>query len=491
MNPPKLQNFYASLPERFYERHSQGPSKFSEPKLLLFNERLSKNLGLLRADLKDSEWAQYLTAQKFFPGSQAVAQAYAGHQFGRFVPQLGDGRALLLGEIQDPSGAVWDLHLKGSGPTRFSRRGDGKAALGPMLREYILSEAMSALGVPTTRSIAVVATGEKIDRDTELPGAVLARVAASHIRVGSFEYFAARNDLEGLQILLNFAVDRHYPEIKGAKNLAHALLQKVVQAQAELVASWLSIGFIHGVMNTDNMTISGETIDYGPCAFMETYDPGTVFSSIDQHGRYAYAEQPMIAQWNLQVLGLALAPLLGEEAESVREIIRSEMEAFELHFKTAWLRKMSLKIGITTPSSISEALILNYLKILKEQSVDFTLGFRYLANLLVGDSKVLFSLFKDTQPVLLWENSWKKELEKQRIDHQVIEANMNFTNPIYIPRNHLVQKALQVAEKDLDLAPTMKLLEVLRTPFTRSDFANGFELPAREEERVLNTFCGT
>jgi uncharacterized protein YdiU (UPF0061 family) len=484
-------NSYARLPERFYAR--VAPAAAPEPRLIKVNRALAEELGL------DSDWlaspagVEVLSGQRVADGSDPIALAYAGHQFGGFVPQLGDGRAILLGEVVDRNGKRRDIQLKGSGRTRFSRGGDGKAALGPVLREYVVSEAMAALGVPTTRSLAAVLTGEPVFRETVLPGAVLTRVAASHIRVGTFQFFAARGDVEGLRLLADYVIDRHYPEVAGADHPYLALFGRVMAAQAELIARWLLIGFIHGVMNTDNMTISGETIDYGPCAFMDAFDPATVFSSIDQNGRYAYGNQPMIGQWNLTRLAETLLPLLDEDQDraiaQAEEALGGYRDLFEQHYD-AGLRR---KFGLFTERDGDPELISPILTAMKDNQVDFTLFYRRLADAqgTDADAEPLRALFVDPTAADGWLAQWRQRLAAEPQSPAERRAAMRAVNPAYIPRNHRVEAIIRAAVDEGDFAPFEELMMVVSRPFDDQPDYVRYAEPPRPDERVLQTFCGT
>ena len=423
-------------------------------------------------------------------------KAYAGHQFGHFVPQLGDGRANLLGEVKGLDGIHYDIQLKGSGRTAFSRGGDGRAALGSVLREYIVSEAMAALGVPTTRALAAVITGDRVLRDTPLPGAVLTRVAASHIRVGTFEYFAARQDTEGLKILADFAITRHYPEAAQGQKPYRAFLDDVIARQAQLIAQWMLIGFIHGVMNTDNTSISGETIDYGPCAFMEAYDRATVFSAIDQFGRYAYGNQPRIALWNLTRLAEALLPVLVQEEGSEQGALDSAnaaLAAFSEKFDGAYLSGMRRKLGLTTDREGDKELADDLLERMFANHADFTLTFSRLCDAALGpggDSGVR-SLFADASGYDAWAARWRERLEEESVSGPERAALMRKANPVFIPRNHLVEAALSAAVERQDFKPFEELLDVVSRPYEDRPNLERYKVPASPEEYVSQTFCGT
>jgi uncharacterized protein YdiU (UPF0061 family) len=484
----RFNNTYAALPERFYAR--LDPTPVAEPRLVRLNTALAERLGLDPDALASPESVRALAGNVVPDGATPIAAAYAGHQFGHFVPQLGDGRAILLGEVVAPDGARFDIQLKGSGRTPFSRGGDGRAAVGPVLREYIVSEAMAALGVPTTRALAAVTTGEAVRRETMLPGAVLTRVASSHIRVGTFQYFAARSDTEAVRTLADHVIARHYPDAAGAENPYRALLLAVVARQASLVAHWLLIGFIHGVMNTDNCSVAGETIDYGPCAFMDAYDPAKVFSSIDQHGRYAYGNQPRIAVWNLARLAETLLPLLADEEDKAVEVAQEVLAAYSARFEGAYFGGLRRKIGLVKEQDGDIALVNDLLKLMAENEADFTLTFRRLCDAPTDDAAVR-SMFTDPSAFDAWAARWRWRLGEEAAEPAAIRDAMRAVNPAYIPRNHLVEAALNAAIERDDFAPFEQLLEVLARPFEERP---GFELyaqPPKPEERVLQTFCGT
>lgn len=467
------------------------PTSVPDPKLAIFNEALARELGLDSAALAASEGVKILGGNCVPPGATPVAQAYAGHQFGQFSPQLGDGRALLLGEIIDIKGQRRDIAFKGSGPTPFSRRGDGKCALGPALREYVIGEAMSALGIATTRALAVVTTGETIRRDRPVPGAVLTRVAASHLRVGTFEFFAAHHGPESVRKLADYAIQRHYPELTGATNPYLELLKSVAARQADLVARWLGVGFIHGVMNTDNMTISGETIDYGPCAFMEAYHPRAVFSSIDASGRYAYGQQPSIARWNLARFAETLLPLIDEDAESAVSLATEALDAFQAQHRACWLGVMRAKLGLTSQTEADgadEALIEDFLTMLHRERLDFTQAFRALYTLASRQIETA-PFFSHVPEFAAWRQRW--ETSKPKCSDALLEA-MRLANPCYIPRNHQVEAALAAAVDSGDLSPLKNLLAVVEQPFDESPAYSAYGNPAPQEFTAgYQTFCGT
>ena len=489
-----FQNTYAQLPERFYAR--VNPTPVVRPRLIKLNTGLARQLGLDPEALSGAEGVEILAGSRVAAGSEPLAQAYAGHQFGYFVPQLGDGRANLLGEVVAPDGVRYDIQLKGSGPTPFSRRGDGRAALGPVLREYILSEAMAALGVPTTRALAAVSTGERVLRETALPGAVLTRVAASHLRVGTFQYFAAQGDTEGIKTLAEYAIARHYPETAQAAAPYRAFLDGVVARQAQLIAQWMQLGFIHGVMNTDNMSISGQTIDYGPCAFLEAYDPEAVFSSIDQNGRYAYSNQPRAALWNLARLAESLLLALEEEVGGQEAALASAQEAlaaFDPQFEAAWRAGFARKLGLETERDGDAALIEDLLERMAAGRADFTLLFRRLCNAAErpeNDGKVRV-LFDDPDAYDGWAVRWRGRLAHEPASGPERAAAMRKVNPALIPRNHLVEAALDVAIYQDDFALFEGLVDAVKRPYEERADMERYTVPARSEERVSQTFCGT
>jgi uncharacterized protein YdiU (UPF0061 family) len=483
---PAFDNSYARLPERLFAR--LAPTPVRAPRLLRLNRALAAELGLDPDWLASPAGLAMLAGNAMPPGAEPIAQAYAGHQFGHFTPSLGDGRAILVGEVVTPGGARRDIQLKGSGPTPFSRRGDGRAAVGPVLREYLVSEAMAAFGIPTTRALAAVATGEHVLREDALPGAVLARVAASHLRVGTFQYFAARRDTDALRALADHAIARHDPAAAMAANPALALFEGVVARQAALVARWMLVGFIHGVMNTDNCTISGETIDYGPCAFMDAYHPETVFSSIDHGGRYAFANQPAIAHWNLARLAEALLPLLAAEEEAALDLARAALAGFAPAFGAAWRAGLLGKIGIRAEQDGDESLVQDLFARMADQGADFTLTFRRLADAAEGRPEGARALFADPAAFDGWVAGWLARLGREP---GTPAATMRAVNPAVIPRNHLVEEALVAATERDDLAPFEALLAEVGRPFDERPAGDRFTLPPREEERVRATFCGT
>ena len=482
---PVFDNSYARLPERLYARLT--PTPVSAPRLLRLNTTLAERLGLDPAWLAAEAGVAMLAGNLVPPGAEPIAQAYAGHQFGHFNPSLGDGRAILLGEVLTPAGERRDIQLKGSGPTPFSRRGDGRAAVGPVLREYIISEAMAAFGIPTTRALAAVATGDFVFREEALPGAVLTRVAASHLRVGTFQYFASRRDNDALRVLVDTAIARHDPAAAEAANPALALLAGVAARQAELVARWMLVGFIHGVMNTDNCAISGETIDYGPCAFLDAYHPETVFSSIDQQGRYAFGNQPGIAHWNLARLAECLLPLIDENEEAAVAQAQEALSGYAARFGAAWRDGLLRKVGLTAAQEGDEDLLQDLLARMAANQADFTLTFRRLADAAEGDDRVR-ALFTDPEAFDAWAVGWRARLAREPAGRA---AAMRAVNPAYIPRNHLVEEALSAAVQRDDLTPFEDLLTVLSRPFDDQPGRERYAEPPRPEERVTATFCGT
>lgn len=478
----RLENSYARLPESFFRR--VRPTPVRSPRLVLFNRDLCRALGL-DAELLDGEaGARIFSGNELPPGAAPIAQAYAGHQFGAFT-FLGDGRAVILGEQITPDGQRVDIALKGSGPTPFSRHGDGRAALGPMLREYLISEAMHHLGIPTTRSLAVVATGEDVVRERFLPGAVLTRVARSHIRVGTFQYFWARGEVESVRLLADYTLQRHFPDLRAAENPYLEMLRAVVQAQAQLIAAWMLVGFVHGVMNTDNMSLAGETIDYGPCAFLDTYRSGAVFSAIDLDGRYAYAQQPGIAVWNLTRLAEALLPLLGKDPQQAVDAARAAVEAFVPAFQAAWHGGMARKLGLVGRHGEDAALMRDWLELLEASGADFTNAFRGLMRQEPSQEPPF------SHPDFpAWHARWQARVADQEGGRTAAHTLMRTANPAVIPRNQRVEEALATAARG-DARPLERLLTALRTPFVEpADPA--LMAPAPEEfQRTYRTFCGT
>jgi uncharacterized protein YdiU (UPF0061 family) len=494
----RFDNTYARELPGFYVAHQPAPAP--APGLAYFNAALAEELALDASALHGADGAALFAGNALPEGSEPLAQVYAGHQFGGFSPQLGDGRALLLGELIDRQGQRRDIAFKGSGRTPFSRGGDGRAALGPMLREVLIGEAMHALGIPTTRALAVATTGEPVMRDRALPGAVLTRVAASHLRVGTFQFFAARGDKPLLLQLADYTIARHDPALAGQPDRHLGLLRAVGRRQARLIAQWMNVGFIHGVMNTDNMTISGETIDYGPCAFLEAYDPQTVFSSIDHQGRYAYANQPQIARWNLARLAEALLPLMVDsEAEAaVQQAVAQVTEiidAFPAWYQAALLQGQRAKLGLGSGGDVAAdtALADDWLALLQAQQVDFTLGWRRLADAAAGDSAALQALFQDAAPLQAWLSRWQARCgQEPGVTGGDRAAAMRQVNPNLIPRNHQVELALAAASDHGDLGPFQRLLAAVQTPFDASPALAAYAEPAPPQVAAGHrTFCGT
>lgn len=478
-----LDNSYARLPKSFFTIIT--PNAVHSPELIKFNDSLATSLGLNIDELKSKDGVAELAGNSIPKGSIPLAQAYAGHQFGNFN-MLGDGRALLIGEQITPSGERFDIQLKGSGPTPYSRRGDGRAALGPMLREYIISEAMHALGIPTTRSLAVVTTGESIIRETELPGAILTRVAASHLRVGTFQYAANFGGIEDVRTLADYTIERHYPHIADDENRYLSLLQEVIKRQADLIAKWQLVGFIHGVMNTDNMTISGETIDYGPCAFMDEYDPATVFSSIDQQGRYAYGNQPYMAGWNLARLAETLLPLFHDDQEQAIKMAQDAIAEFNKLYHENWYAGMRAKLGIFNEEKEDETLIEDFLNLMQKHHADYTNTFRALTFDKLEDTDLF-----NSDEFVEWNERWQARLGRQEESKESSQQLMRDSNPAAIPRNHRVEEALDAAVERGDYGVMEKLLEVLSSPFEQpSEQAHYCSVPAGSDGSY-RTFCGT
>ena len=477
-----------SLPERC--RVPVAPTPVAAPSLIAFNDALARELGIDGwAAAREQTLAEVFSGNRVPADAAAVALAYAGHQFGGFVPQLGDGRALLMGDLVDVHGRVRDIQWKGTGRTPFSRGGDGRAALGPVLREYLLSEAMHALGVPTTRALAAVTTGEFVLRDRPLPGAIVTRVAASHLRIGTFQYFAARRDVDALQALVDHAIERHYPALATAEHPALALLEAVANRQCALIAKWLSLGFIHGVMNTDNMTLSGETIDYGPCAFMEAFDPAAVFSAIDTHGRYAYAEQPRILQWNLARFAETLLPLVAEDPEQAVAPAMAVLEQVPSLVGACWLELFRAKLGLATAEDGDAELVNALARAMHGAGVDFTLTFRQLADEVRAPGSTPL-----TDTLGAWLVGWRARLAREPNRDAAADARaaaMDRVNPLYLPRNHLVEAVIRAAEDAADFGPFHRLLTVVTNPFEERPLDAAYARPALPEERVTRTFCGT
>ena len=479
----EFDNSYARLPEAFFVR--LNPVPVSTPKLVVFNKTLAQFLGLNPDALMDTEGAAVFSGNKIPEGAEPLAQVYAGHQFG-FFTMLGDGRAILIGEQMTPKGERFDIQYKGSGKTPFSRQGDGRAALGPMLREYIISEALYSLDIPTTRSLAVVTTGEQVFRETALQGAILTRTAASHIRVGTFEYAAARGRPNEIRALADYTIRRHFPDLAADGNPYLALLESIMERQASLVARWLMVGFIHGVMNTDNMALCGETIDYGPCAFMDAYDPHTVFSSIDHDGRYAYGRQPQIAQWNLSRFAETLLPLIHEDLQEAISMAKEAISKFSDTFRHYWLSGFRSKLGLWNQEADDGALVEDLLDCMHRHGADFTNTFRDLASGSLPEASVFRAPdFKQ------WFERWQVRLKRQPDSWEASRRLMNTHNPAVIPRNHRVEEALEAAVDHADFRIMEKLLGFLSQPYQDPPEQAGYHLPAPPSAQPYRTFCGT
>jgi uncharacterized protein YdiU (UPF0061 family) len=479
MNP----STYAGLPERFFSRVK--PTPVANPALLRFNDGLAAELGFAAGE--DAELTGLFSGNVIPQGLEPIAMVYAGHQFGQFVPQLGDGRAIVLGESRDRGGTRRDIQLKGSGRTPYSRGGDGRAALGPVLREYLVSEAMHALGIPTTRALAAVSTGESVFREKLLPGAILTRVASSLVRVGTFQYFAARGDIDGVRLLADYVIDRNYPNAASDENPYLALLRAVSQAQASLIANWMNVGFIHGVMNTDNMAVSGETIDFGPCAFMDSYDPAAVFSSIDAHGRYAFGNQPHAAAWNLARFAETLLPLIDSSADRAVELATEIVGAFSAIFSEHWLAGARSKLGLSTAEDSDPALVEDLLNAMQQNQADYTLTFRALCEA-AGQEAVDSAFLQEDGN---WLSRWRERLRRDPQDSQVRRHAMRRVNPAVIPRNHRIEQVIVAATERNDLQPFIELSSVLAQPYHTLPGLERYADPPRPDERVLRTFCGT
>ena len=474
-------NTYFKLSDIFKEDIKPIPVK--KPELVLLNKTLAENLNLNFSNLDNQELSELFSGNSLPKGSNSIAQAYAGHQFGHFT-MLGDGRAVLIGEHLSKDNKRYDIQFKGSGKTAFSRNGDGRAALGPMLREYIISEAMNGLGIPTTRSLAVVKTGEDVIRETSLPGAILTRIASSHIRVGTFQYIAARQKKDEIEVLLNYVIDRHYPDIKNSKNKATELLSIVLEKQINLVVNWMRVGFIHGVMNTDNMSISGETIDYGPCAFMDTYDPKTVFSSIDQMGRYAYFNQPVITKWNLSRFAECLIPLIDKNQEKAIELATEIINSFEKKYEEKWLNMMRDKLGLFGMDEKDKFLILDLLTWMHQKKIDYTNIFCHLMNENIKEDKDY-----EDEDFKNWKKRWNERLKTNNNTPEKSLKLMRSANPIVIPRNHKVEEVLEAAEKN-NFKPITRLVEILKDPYSQQKNIINYQIPSNSEKKY-QTFCGT
>lgn len=475
----RFEHSYLTLPDVFYSEAS--PHRFEQPRLVRFNHALAEEMGLHSETLDSEHGAEVFSGRTLPMGSRPIAQAYAGHQFGHFT-MLGDGRAILLGEHRTPGGHRLDVQLKGQGPTSYSRRGDGRATLGPMLREYIVSEAMHALGIPTSRSLAVCTSGETVYRESGLPGAVLTRIASSHLRVGTFEFAASISHPVALQALVDYTISRHFPECHDAPTPALALLESVIESQADLIARWMLVGFVHGVMNTDNMAVSGETIDYGPCAFIDTYDPTTVFSSIDRQGRYAYGNQPKIALWNLSRFAESLLPLIDANESKSIELAKTALSQFNDRFDHHWLTGMRAKLGIFSPQDVDRSLANELLAWMETKHQDFTNTFRNLDPSQHTTSDPSF---------IAWQTRWHDRLASQPQSINEVRTLMNRSNPVVIPRNHHVEAALTAAVEHNDIRPLEQLLSVLSQPFESTPASISYQQPPPPDAPAYQTFCGT
>jgi len=478
----KFKNSYLQLPQNMQSK--QLPEKVKNPKIVLINNNLSNELGINLSNLDPEYLALVFSGNQLPTGSDTIAMAYAGHQFGHFTI-LGDGRAILIGEHINNKKQRYEIQFKGSGKTEFSRNGDGKAALGPMLREYIISEAMYHLNIPTTRSLAVVKTDEKVIRETELTRAILTRVASSHIRVGTFQYFAYKKDDESLKSLVNYSIDRHYAEIKNSENIYINLIDRLMDKQIDLVVNWMRVGFIHGVMNTDNMALSGETIDYGPCAFMDKYDPKTVFSSIDHFGRYAYYNQPSITKWNLARFAECLIPFLDTNKDEAIKIATNKINEFDKKYEKKWLKMMSDKIGLLDTEKEDEVLILDLLQWMHSNKADYTNTFYNLIN-----EKIFSNQVYDNADFLTWKDRWKMRLSKYKNKMDKVEEKMKFSNPIIIPRNYKVEEALSAAESG-DMSLVEILLKALEKPYENNSNLKDFQITEKLNKSGYKTYCGT
>lgn len=489
---PRFDNTYVGLPDRFYAR--QNPTPVKNPSLIALNEPLADELGLIVEWLKSPAGLSMLAGNVMPETAEPLSMAYAGHQFGNWVPQLGDGRAVLLGELVRGDGIRFDVQLKGSGPTPFSRNGDGRAWIGPIIREYVVSEAMNALGIPTTRALAAVTSGETVVREAPLPGGLIARVARSHIRVGTFQYLAARRDEEGLRALADFAIDRLYPDIAGQPDRYVALLKSVATAQAKLIAHWMSVGFIHGVMNTDNMAISGETIDYGPCAFMDEFHPDKVFSSIDEMGRYAYSNQPRVGQWNLVCFAQCLLPLIDEDEQGAIAKAQEFVDAFPSLYQREYDQLFAEKLGFASPCEPSRQLVQDLLLVMATQQCDFTNTFRALSKLLpIADERddIFLRQFTDDAGIADWLQRWRVLIMERSTASDDPQSRMMHRSPAIVPRNHQIEKVIQSALDTGTFAEFHALNSALATPYLDSGDGSEFSTQPQENEKVRYTFCGT
>jgi len=485
----KFSNTYTNLPSNFYERVNPIPVK--NPKLIEFNSDLSRFLNIDPKKINAENGKLFFSGNIIPDGAEPIATAYAGHQFGNFVPQLGDGRAILMGELFTIDGNRVDFQLKGSGKTPFSRDGDGRSPLGPVIREYILSEAIHNLGIKSTRALAIVSTGETVLRETPNPGGILTRIASSHIRVGTFEFFFYKRDFKSLKKLADYTIKRHFEKNDIIKNYS-LLLKNVIYSQAKLISKWMSVGFIHGVMNTDNTSISGETIDYGPCAFMDHFDPKRVFSYIDFQGRYSYMNQGKIILWNLSKFAESILPILNDDINKAKKIAVECLEEFPDIFKDKWLNEMRKKFGFKKKKNEDIKIINDFFELIRVENLDFTLSFRNLSNLLTNkNEKEIKSQFKDKRRLDTWISSWKERLKYENLDLLATSFEMEKVNPLYIPRNHLVESVINAAVQNNDFSKMKELLKVIRRPFSKEFFNKKYKLPPRPDQIISNTFCGT
>lgn len=482
-------NSYQNLPQDFFERINPVPVK--DPQLIIFNNDLGRFLGIDQK-INKKELANIFSGNEILKGSSPIALAYAGHQFGNFVNQLGDGRAVLLGEVSTPNQERFDMQLKGSGQTRFSRQGDGRSPLGPVIREYVVSEAMNALGIPSTRSLAAVTTGEKVFREVILPGGILTRIAKSHIRVGTFEYFATQKNTENLKTLADYTIKRHFLSLKDVANPYLSLLEIVSERQIELISKWMGVGFIHGVMNTDNTSIVGETIDYGPCAFMDEYNPSTVFSSIDAQGRYAFGNQPLIAQWNMACFANSLLGLIDKDTEKATSKAQKVINNFPNKMSEAVMSVMCKKIGLDSTKTNSQEALTKLLRIMLDNKSDYTLTFRYLSEIIKGKRDSSFKQqFLEHNQISNWLKEWKELIKDQDLAKKEIVLSMESSNPVFIPRNHLVERAIEAAVENNDFSEMKTLLTILSKPYEEQSKYGEYMKPPKPLEVVHQTFCGT
>ena len=482
-------NSYQNLPQDFFERINPVPVK--DPQLIIFNNDLGRSLGIDQK-INKKELANIFSGNEILKGSSPIALAYAGHQFGNFVNQLGDGRAVLLGEVSTPNQERFDMQLKGSGQTRFSRQGDGRSPLGPVIREYVVSEAMNDLGIPSTRSLAAVTTGEKVFREVILPGGILTRIAKSHIRVGTFEYFATQKNTENLKTLADYTIKRHFLSLKDVANPYLSLLEIVSERQIELISKWMGVGFIHGVMNTDNTSIVGETIDYGPCAFMDEYNPSTVFSSIDAHGRYAFGNQPLIAQWNMACFANSLLGLIDKDTEKATSKAQKVINNFPNKMSEAVMSVMCKKIGLDSTKTNSQETLTKLLRIMLDNKSDYTLTFRYLSEIIKGKRDSSFKQqFLEHNQISNWLKEWKELIKDQDLAKKEIVLSMESSNPVFIPRNHLVERAIEAAVENNDFSEMKTLLTILSKPYEEQSKYGEYMKPPKPLEVVHQTFCGT